>query len=102
LVFVVPHQTKAETWLSQTIRIVVPYPAGGNVDAAAGIIANKMQTALKLSAIDENILNDAVIKKRFAGLGSETVPTSRAAFAAYLETEEATWLPLIRNLNIKH
>jgi tripartite-type tricarboxylate transporter receptor subunit TctC len=47
------------------------------------------------------ILNDAEIKKRFAALGADTVPMSSAEFTGYLEKEEATWLPLIRQLNIK-
>ncbi|MDX2203544.1 MAG: tripartite tricarboxylate transporter substrate binding protein [Hyphomicrobiaceae bacterium] len=47
------------------------------------------------------ILNDAEVKKRFAALGADTVPMSPAELTAYLEKEEATWLPLIRQLNIK-
>jgi tripartite-type tricarboxylate transporter receptor subunit TctC len=55
----------------------------------------------RLNAEFAAILKDAEIKKRFAALGADTVPMSPAEFEAYLEKEEATWLPLIRQLNIK-
>lgn len=44
----------AQTWPERTIKLVVPYPAGGNVDGAARIIADKMQAALGQTVIVEN------------------------------------------------
>ncbi|OYY10796.1 MAG: twin-arginine translocation pathway signal [Rhizobiales bacterium 35-68-8] len=32
----------AQAWPDRTVRLVVPYPPGGNVDAAARIVANKL------------------------------------------------------------
>lgn len=55
----------------------------------------------RLNAELRIILADADIKKRFAALGADTVPMSPAELTAHLEKEEATWLPLIRKLNIK-
>lgn len=47
------------------------------------------------------ILNDAEVKKRFAAVGADTVPMTPEAFKDYLEKEDATWIPVIRRLNIK-
>lgn len=47
------------------------------------------------------ILNDPDVKKRFAAVGADTVPMTPEAFRAYLETEDATWIPIVRRLNIK-
>lgn len=55
----------------------------------------------RLNAELRTILNDAEVKKRFAAIGADTMPMSPAEFTAYLAKEEATWLPLIRQLNIK-
>lgn len=44
----------AQQWPARTVRLVVPYPAGGNVDGAARIIANKLQEILGQTFIIEN------------------------------------------------
>ncbi|MDB5519270.1 MAG: hypothetical protein JWQ17_6028, partial [Tardiphaga sp.] len=44
----------AEQWPARTVKLVVPYPAGGNVDGAARIVANKLQEALGQTFIVEN------------------------------------------------
>lgn len=44
----------AQKWPERTIKLVVPYPAGGNVDGAARIIADKMAAALGQSVVIEN------------------------------------------------
>jgi hypothetical protein len=36
----------AQQWPSHAVRLIVPYPAGGNVDGAARIIGNKLQDVL--------------------------------------------------------
>lgn len=55
----------------------------------------------RLNAELRKILDDGEVKKRFAAIGADTMPMSPAEFTAYLAKEEATWLPLIRQLNIK-
>jgi tripartite-type tricarboxylate transporter receptor subunit TctC len=45
---------QAQNWPERTVKIVVPYPPGGNVDGAARIIADKLQTALGQSVVIEN------------------------------------------------
>lgn len=47
------------------------------------------------------ILNDPDVKKRFAAVGADTIPTTPEAFRDYLEKEDNTWIPVIRRLNIK-
>jgi len=43
-----------DTWPAKPIRIVVPYPPGGNVDGAARIIAQDLQKALGQPIVVEN------------------------------------------------
>ena len=44
----------AQNWPERTVRLVVPYPPGGNVDGAARIVANKLQEKLGQPVVIEN------------------------------------------------
>lgn len=44
----------AQDWPSKTVKLVVPYPPGGNVDSAARIVAAELQKELKQTVIIEN------------------------------------------------
>ena len=44
----------AQNWPEHSVRLVVPYPPGGNVDGAARIIANKLQEKLGQPFVIEN------------------------------------------------
>jgi tripartite-type tricarboxylate transporter receptor subunit TctC len=44
----------AQQWPSHVVRLIVPYPAGGNVDGAARIIAVKLQEVLGQPFVVEN------------------------------------------------
>ena len=44
----------AQTWPSQPIKLVVPYPAGGNADAIGRLVANKAGAALGPGMLVEN------------------------------------------------
>jgi tripartite-type tricarboxylate transporter receptor subunit TctC len=44
----------AQQWPNKQIRLLVPYPAGGNVDGAARVIGNKLQERLGQTVIIEN------------------------------------------------
>ena len=44
----------AQQWPARSVRLIVPYPAGGNVDGAARVIADKLQTMLGQTFIVEN------------------------------------------------
>ena len=44
----------AEQWPARAVRLIVPYPAGGNVDGAARIIGNKLQEVLGQPFVVEN------------------------------------------------
>jgi tripartite-type tricarboxylate transporter receptor subunit TctC len=44
----------AQNWPERPIKLVVPYPPGGNVDGAARIIADKLQTALGQPVVIDN------------------------------------------------
>jgi len=36
----------AQEWPARQVRLIVPYPAGGNVDSAARVIADRLQAKL--------------------------------------------------------
>jgi tripartite-type tricarboxylate transporter receptor subunit TctC len=44
----------ADTWPSRTIKLIVPFPAGGAADTVARIYADKLGEALKQSIVVEN------------------------------------------------
>jgi len=44
----------AQDWPDRPVRLVVPYPPGGNVDGAARIIANRLQQKLGQPIVVEN------------------------------------------------
>ncbi len=44
----------AQKWPERTVKLVVPYPPGGNVDGAARIVAEKLQSALAQAVVVEN------------------------------------------------
>ena len=45
---------RAQAWPSKTIRIVVPFPPGGSVDALGRVFAARLQDQLKQSVIIDN------------------------------------------------
>lgn len=44
----------AEDWPARNVKLLVPYPAGGNVDTAARIVADKLQERLGQPFVIEN------------------------------------------------
>jgi tripartite-type tricarboxylate transporter receptor subunit TctC len=46
--------TLAQSWPAKPIRVVVPYPPGGNVDTAARIVANELSKSLGQPVVVEN------------------------------------------------
>jgi tripartite-type tricarboxylate transporter receptor subunit TctC len=47
------------------------------------------------------VLKDPSVIDKFDKLGAETVPMTPAEFTAYLEHEDAKWIPVVRKANIK-
>ena len=49
-----PLHAETQGWPTRPIRLIVPYPAGGNADIVARIVANALQTQLHEPFIVEN------------------------------------------------
>src|SRR5205807_10299142 len=49
-----PLPAAAETYPSRTVKLVVPYAAGGTGDIVARVIAERLSTALGQSVVVEN------------------------------------------------
>ena len=54
LMFALVPGAQAQKWPDKPVKLVVPYPPGGNVDTAARIVAPGMQEALGVPVIVEN------------------------------------------------
>src|SRR4051812_43122205 len=54
LVAAIAAPAHAQTFPNKTIRIIVPYPAGGSVDLTARVVAKNLQDKVGQSVIVEN------------------------------------------------
>jgi len=50
----IAQAASAQAWPERAVRLVVPYPPGGNVDGAARIVANKLQEKFGQPFVIEN------------------------------------------------
>lgn len=89
------HGAQAQAnWPSQPIKIVVPYPAGGNADAIARLVSSKLTTSLGQSLVIEN-------KAGAAGtIGTQQVARSAGDGYTFLMTPNAVvnLTPLLRKV----
>ena len=74
----------AQQWPARQVRLIVPYPAGGNVDSAARVIADRLQAKLGQPFIVENkagagglIAGEAFAKAAPDGYACSSAPTAR-------------------------
>ena len=72
----VPPRASAQAWPARAVRLVVPFPAGGTVDAVARTVAQKIAEPLRQPVVVENRAGGA------GSIGSEAV--ARAAPDGYL------------------
>ena len=49
-----PVQGQAENWPERTVRLIVPYPAGGNADVVGRLVAHALQEKLHQPFVVEN------------------------------------------------
>lgn len=49
-----PVQAQAQTWPDKTVRLIVPYPAGGGVDPVARLLGKKLTERWSVPVIVEN------------------------------------------------
>ncbi len=55
-------------WPKRTIKVVVPYPAGGSADAMGRMVANKLTRALNVATVVENVAGGATVPGALAVL----------------------------------
>lgn len=55
-------------WPKRTIKVVVPYPAGGSADAMGRMVANKLARALNVATVVENVAGGATVPGALAVL----------------------------------
>jgi tripartite-type tricarboxylate transporter receptor subunit TctC len=55
----------------------------------------------RLHAATVKVLGEAGVQQRLRAIGTLAAPMSRAEFTSYLEKEDATWLPIIKRLEIR-
>ncbi len=63
-------------------------------------VGTSPEIVTRLHAALAKILEESDVKDKFSALGADSRPMSPQAFKAYLEKEDAKWIPLIRKLNI--
>jgi tripartite-type tricarboxylate transporter receptor subunit TctC len=54
LAVVLAGPAAADEWPARNVKLIIPYPAGGNVDTAARIVADKLQERLGQAFVIEN------------------------------------------------
>src|ERR1700760_5007776 len=86
----------AEPYPSRNVRLIVPYPPGGNVDSAARIVADKLQEKLGKPFIVENkagaggmIAGEAVAKSDHDGYTLFVGADGPVLFAPIINQREA-------------
>ena len=74
LLALVPFATQAQSYPSRSVRVIVPYPAGGTVDAVARVVSQRLTEQLGQSFVVDNragangvIGSDAVAKAQADG-----------------------------------
>jgi tripartite-type tricarboxylate transporter receptor subunit TctC len=55
----------------------------------------------RLHAATVKVLGEAGVQQRLRAISTLAAPMSRAEFTNYLEKEDATWLPIIKRLEIR-
>jgi tripartite-type tricarboxylate transporter receptor subunit TctC len=74
----------AQGWPTKTVRIVVPFAAGGSTDAIARLLAKKMEASTKQTVVVENISGGGSI------IGAASVANAPADGASLLFTGSGT------------
>ena len=54
IALLLPVPGQAQDWPTRPVRMIVPYPAGGNADIVARIVANALQANLHQPFVVEN------------------------------------------------
>ena len=51
---ILPSHAETYDWPTRPVRLIVPYPAGGNADIVARIVSNALQAELRQPFVIEN------------------------------------------------
>jgi tripartite-type tricarboxylate transporter receptor subunit TctC len=108
---------------SQTVKMIVPYPAGGTTDLLGRLVADQLRSGLARASVSrtggvagrgrarprrdivdqraaqiEKLLADPATRDRLTTLALEPLPGSTPdSFAAYVKTEIDRWAVIVKN-----
>jgi tripartite-type tricarboxylate transporter receptor subunit TctC len=91
---------RAQDYPVKTVRIVVPFTAGGGTDIMARSLAQRLTETMGHGEITKALGHDAV-RQRLAAQGIEPGGIGPEKFAAIIKRDLARWQKVIRQGTIK-
>src|SRR4051812_22881029 len=92
-VLLVPALALAQPYPNRTIRFIVPFPPGSNLDFVARTLQPKLTDALGKA------LADPEVRERFATQGLEAASSTPEQFAAHIRSEVEKWIRVAKSAN---
>ena len=113
-----PQSARAQAQVPKTVRILVPFPAGGPTDTAARVISEQIGKLHGISFVIENrvgggsaiaseaaaraaALQDANVRSKLVNAGLFPTGVCGTEFAAHLRQQHEHYVQAIREANIQ-
>ena len=96
LLAVLMFPVAAQDYPGKSMRIIVPFPAGGSTDVLARMVAQKLNEEIK------RIVDTAQTKGWLLNnLGGEFTPNTPEQFSAFLDTDATHWRKIIKHIGLR-